>query len=151
RLLVSPGSLEDLVVRKMSPPRSLDIFRSPVQNHCVLNLPTSYDEFFQVLGKQTRRNFRYYRRRSESAGQSYVESVPLAEFSAAAFRLLERNVVGAKRTGLVRALGMLACARRPLLIGIRAAGGEWVSVLGGWYEQNRAVVFCQMNNEQDHP
>jgi len=135
----------------MCPPQSFDIFQEDLRNHAVLNLSATYELFLERLGKQTRRNFRYYRRRSEAAGQKYVEEMTLEGFRASAFQMLEKNVVGGDRSGLDRALGMLAHAKLPVLVGIRRPDGEYVSILGGWYEGNRAVVFCQMNNEKDYP
>jgi hypothetical protein len=103
-----------------------------------------------MMGKHTRRNFRYYRRRSENAGQSYVETISFADFKSVAFRLLAKDVVGADRNGLVRALSMISSSQRPIMIGLRNQDGDLISILGGWYEYDRAVVFCQMNNDKDY-
>jgi hypothetical protein len=77
--------------------------------------------------------------------------VSLDDFRDIAFRLLAKGVVGADQSGLIRALNMLSCTDRPIMIGLRGEDGEWVSILGGWYEYDRAVVFCQMNNDKDYP
>jgi hypothetical protein len=103
-----------------------------------------------MMGKQTRRNFRYYRRRSQNAGHTYVETMSFADFKHTAYRLLAKGVVGADRSGLIRALSMISSSQRPIMIGLRNQDGELISILGGWYEYDRAVVFCQMNNDKDY-
>src|ERR1022692_2222910 len=99
---------------------------------------------------QTRRNCRYYRRRFESVGE-YVPDVSFPEFQSVAMRMLKQSVVGARRSGVDRALRMLSAAGRPILVGLRRHDGEFLSIIGGWYEFDRAVVIVQMNNERDHP
>ena len=154
RVLVQPNSREDVVFRRSFAShagQTVDVRYSAIENHCVLDLPEEYESFLNILGKHTRRNFRYYRRRSEAAGWKYVDRMSLIEFREVALRLLAKDVVGADRSGLTRALNMLSCTKRPIMIGLKGEDGEWVSILGGWYECDRAVVFCQMNNEKDHP
>ncbi len=154
RVFVPPDSCEDVAFRRSfasDAGQTVDVRYSAVENHCVLDLPEEYEAFLNSLGKQSRRNFRYYRRRSERAGWKYVDRISPVEFREIALRLLAKDVIGADRSGLTRALNMLSCAARPIMIGLRSEDGEWVSILGGWYEYDRAVVFCQMNNEKDHP
>jgi hypothetical protein len=150
RMLVVPGSFEDAVITERIPLHAADVRYSKVENHCVLELPSTYDGFLQMMGKQTRRNFRYYRRRSQHSGQTYVASMSFADFKQIAFRLLAKGVVGADRSGLNRALSMISSSERPIMIGLRNQHGGLISILGGWYEYDRAVVFCQMNNDKDY-
>ena len=154
RVLMPPDSCEDVAFRKSfasDAGQPVDMRYSAVENHCVLDLPQEYECFLNSLGKQSRRNFRYYRRKSEGAGWKYVERMSPIEFREVALRLLAKDVIGADRSGLTRALNMLSCTSRPIMIGLKGEDGEWVSILGGWYEYDRAVVFCQMNNEKDYP
>jgi hypothetical protein len=65
--------------------------------------------------------------------------------------MLKQSVVGARRSGVDRALRMLSAVGRPILGGLRRHDGEFLSIVGGWYEFDRAVVIFQMNNERDHP
>ena len=37
-----------------------------------------------------------------------------------------------------------------MLVGLRARGGEWLAVLGGWYDRDQATVRFQMNRDQEH-
>lgn len=129
----------------------MDVLLTDVKKHCVLNLHDDYATFLNQLGSNTRRNFRYYRRRFESAGNEYVPAMPFEEFRAASACLLGKGVVGAQAEKLNRALDMLQIADRPVLVGLRDAKGTPLAVLGGWYEADRAVIFCQMNDDVGHP
>src|SRR5438876_133939 len=88
RMLLSPGGLEESVFKKTLSCLDTEVHYAPVENHCILDLPASYECFLQVLGRQTRRNFRYYRRRFESAGHTYVGGVSMEDFKQAALHLL---------------------------------------------------------------
>jgi len=151
RLLIPSTGLERDAIQKILDSRPLDVHYSPVEHHSIVELGPNYEAFLEKLGKRTRRNFRYYRRRLEAEGHTYVERVPPAEFERAAFKLLEKDVVGADRDGIHRALGMLATVKDPLYVGIRHHNGEWLSILGGWRERDYGVVFFQMNNDKDFP
>ena len=151
RLLIPSQGIEHDVIQRFVDLRSLDVTRVDVEHHCVLDLGPSYDAFLETLGKKTRRNFRYHRRRFEASGHVYVEQVPPTEFKRTAFNLLKKDVVGADRDGIHRALGMLAAVKQPILVGLRHCNGEWLSILGGWYEGDYGVVFIQMNNDRDYP
>jgi hypothetical protein len=151
RLLIPSAGIEDEVIRRFLDSRPLDVNRITFEHHCVLELGPSYDVFLEKLSKKTRRNFRYYRRRFEALGWSYVENVPPAEFKGAAFNLLQKGVVGADRNGINRALGMIATVEKPIMVGLRDQNGEWLSILGGWYEDDCGIVFLQMNNDRDYP
>ncbi len=149
RILVSPEGLEHKVIQAILDSRLLDIHHTAAQNHCVLELEPSYEAFLSKLSKKTRRNFRYYRQRFEALG-TYVDEVPPAEFERVAYSLLEKSVVGAERTGIERSLKMFAATEHSIRVGLRHHNGEWLAILGGWYELDRAVVFFQMNNDRDY-
>ncbi len=149
RLLVPPDGHELSTLLGLSA-RPFDVCQTPVDYHSVLGLPSGYEEFLETLGHRTRRNFRYYRQRCEAAHHSYAERIPLHEFQKIALSLLKEDVVGADLGGINRALRIFASVDRPLLVGLRQQNGDWLSVLGGWYESNRAVVFFQMNSDKRH-
>ena len=150
RLLIPTEGFERRVVQKVLDSRPLDVHYAAVEHHCVLELGPTYDAFLETLSKKTRRNFRYHRRRFEASGHTFVERVHPKEFERAAFLLLKKDVVGASRVGINRALRMLAAVRNPILVGLRHQNGEWLSILGGWYEGDCGVVFFQMNNDRDY-
>lgn len=151
RLSVRTDGFEYAVVNRMLPSLAMDVHCGNVENHAVLDLPRCYESFLENLGQKTRRNFRYYRRRSEALDRRYIAEVPLPEFRAAARGLLKKSVIRARRNGVARALRMFAEVDRPILVGLRNSTGEWLSILGGWYESDHAVIFLQMNNDRDYP
>jgi hypothetical protein len=71
----------------------------------------------------------------------------LEDFRAAALLLRRKNVVGATTEVLGRVMRMLAVVDRPLLAGLHDGNGKWMVIIGGWYEADRAVILCQMNDE----
>lgn len=148
RVVVSPEGFEHRVIKDVLDSERVDIHQTAVENHCVLDLGSDYEEFLSKLGKKTRRNFRYYRRRFEEFGV-YVDQVAPAEFERVAYKLLEKSVVGAAGNGVERALKILAAVKNPLMAGLRHQNGELVSIVGGWYESDRAVMFFQMNDDRD--
>jgi len=150
RILVPPAGYEERALERVVASHRLDVRRIRVENHSVLDLASSYESFLAGLGPRTRRNFRYYRRRFETSGE-YVAEVSFAEFKSLAMRMLKQSVVGALPSRVDRALRMLSAAGRPILVGLRRHDGEFLSIVGGWYEFDRAVVILQMNNERDHP
>jgi hypothetical protein len=150
RLLLPPDGYEIQILESLVRQYRVDYAAVPAEHHLRLPLGHSYDEFLNGLGSRTRRNFRYYRRKSEADGNAYVENVPLAEFRKAAEALLQQKVVGADRNGVSRAFAMFAQARRPILAGLRDKNGNWLSLLGGWFEDGRPIVFFQMNSDKHH-
>jgi hypothetical protein len=151
RLLIPSNERFEIPLRQLQLSNRMDVHRCEAKNHCVLDLSDNYETFLNRLGTTTRRNFRYYRRRSEAAGNEYVFEMKFDEFQTAAFYLLEKGVTGAKADGLKRALRMLQTAECPMMAGLRDSNGNWLAIVGGWYEAGRAVIFCQMNNEKEHP
>lgn len=58
--------------------------------------------------------------------------------------------MGAERKGIERCLKMSAEAKHPIRIGLRRKNGEWLSILGGWREFDRAVMMFQITNARDY-
>jgi hypothetical protein len=129
----------------------LDYDETGAMRHRVLPLGSTYESFLKNIGAKTRRHIRYYRRRFEADGNVYVEHLPLIDFLQAASTLMLDEVVGADRDLLPRAGGLIASAEKPLLAGLQSKSGEWLSVLGGWHDGGRAVVFMQVNSDKRHP
>ena len=76
RLLIPTSGSERDAIQKILDSRQLDVHYSTVEHHSVVELEPTYEAFLEKLGKRTRRNFRYYRRRLEAEGHTYVERVP---------------------------------------------------------------------------
>jgi hypothetical protein len=121
------------------------------KNHAHLPLADTYDQFLKALGSTTRHNFRYYRRRFEGSGHSFVDCLSLDELRSGALRLFPKSKLTARyqEAWIDRHLRMVTAAGRPLAVGLKHSSGEWLSVLGGWYIPGGAVLRFQCNNEAD--
>jgi hypothetical protein len=150
RILVPPGGFEFDAIQEIATSIPRDVTWVNAENHSYLPLPGSYDAFLNSLGAKTRRNFRYYRRRSEDLGHKYFDSLNLETFAEAARDLLEESVIGGERNGVERALKIFATVDRPVLAGLRDQEGRWAGILGGWQEADNVTVFLQMNHEREH-
>lgn len=148
-ILPRSGSNHDAVSRLAST-MDLETVFFEVENHTRLALPSSYDDFLNGLGARTRRNFRYYRRRFEAARGCYERRMTFGCFSSAVRYLRGKSAIRADAGAIKRMLKMLSAISEPILVGLRASTGEWVSVAGGWCEHGRATLLFQMNNDQDH-
>jgi hypothetical protein len=116
--------------------------------HAHLELPGSYAEFLVKLGPRTRRNFRYYRRKSELAGNEFTPVLDFSDFAAAARRLLPKAAYATSksRQALDMHLGMIEAMPSRMLLGLRRRGGEWIGLAGGWYVGHRAFLITQLND-----
>jgi hypothetical protein len=148
RILVPPRGYEPAVLSEAARQTGLEAVTAPAEVHLTLPLAASYEEFCLRLNPKTRRNFRYFRNRSDKAGHQFHAGVSLSEFEAAAWKLHGERGVGADAQALSRALEMFAASSRPLLVGLRSESGEWISLMGGWFEQDRVVIFMQLNSDR---
>jgi hypothetical protein len=149
RLLIRAGGHEETAMEHFLSSTSLDFRRKQVDYHAVLDLAADYKGFLDKLGYKTRRNFRYYRRRFEADGHLFVQEMSPAEFADAAHRLSGKST-GSDQGGIERGLRMLSTVNRPLTVGLKHKNGEWLSIIGGWYEADCAIVFFQMNNDHEY-
>lgn len=138
-------------LRDVSERTAMDLAFRYCHNHSVLPLPFTYDAFLEKLGSKTRRNFRYYRRHFEREGGEYVAQLGREEVEKACSDLRTCSRIPAKDRAVLRALRITAVTERPFAVGLRRNGGEWMSVLAGWFERDRAVVFLQINRDADYP
>jgi hypothetical protein len=124
-----------------------DISFYGTKSHAHLQLPRTYDEFLVKLGSRTRRNFRYYRRKSELAGNKFSPVLEFSEFSAATRCLLPKAAFFARsKQTRERHLAMIEAMPSPMLMGLRGKGGEWIGLAGGWYVGDRAILIMQLND-----
>lgn len=145
-----PGGAEMAGTQGIPSAIPVDLCYAPAQNHSQLMLPNHYETFLESLGHQTRRNFRYYRRRSEAANVQFIDKLSIEEFASAASTLQSETLIKSGSKAIKRAIEMISATERPLLVGLRHRDGEWLSILGGWYESDRAVIFLQMNSDRRH-
>ena len=123
-----------------------DIHFRRVEHHAHLELPPTYDEFLAKVGPHTRRNLRYYRRRSELTGNEFCPDQPFSDFCVAARRLFPKEAYATRKSNLQRCLAMIEAMPTRLLVGLRRRGGEWISLAGGWHVGGRAVLDLQLND-----
>src|ERR1700722_8225873 len=151
RLALPPSGYEARCLPAICEHHRFAMFSRASTNHLSLPLQPVYEQFVDSLGSKTRRNVRYYRRRAETLGHQYVHRMDDAQFQSAITSLLSKGVTGASHEGVRRALRIFAAVERPIFSGLRGRDGEWLAVLGGWYDAHRAVLFLQMNAELQRP
>jgi hypothetical protein len=150
RLVVPRDRFNLQAVSRFASSMDMETVSFEVLNHRRLELPSRYNDFLNDLGARTRRNFRYYRRRFEATGGQYISGVPLDTFRSATRHLSGKSTIRAEVDGIERALKMLSAVGDPVLVGLQAADGEWLSVAGGWCDGGRATLLFQMNNDREH-
>jgi hypothetical protein len=158
RLRLPPGCEALGLIRQLNDSQTFDVRYSRIhyrdsplwKYHAHLSLPGSYGQFLGKLGSTTRHNFRYYRRRFEASGHTFVDSLAIDEFRSAALYLASKSKFNPTKDTIVNGLTVVAAAGRPLAIGLKHQNGEWLSVLGGWYRPDGAVLFFQCNNDRDY-
>lgn len=151
RLRILPGSPELAAIRKLIDSRQMDVHFSRIKDHANLALPDTYEQLLQSFGSTTRHNFRYYRRRFEAAGHSYLETIPLDELRSAAMHLNPRCTIPSQEWAIDRLLDMAATADQPLAVGLRHRNGEWLSIVGGVYRPESGVLLLQLSNDRNFP
>jgi hypothetical protein len=151
RILVSGHGSELPILQRLLQSLPGDSCWTPAKNHSSLALPASFDSFLQSLGYHTRQDFRRYRRRFETASYEFVEKLSLAEYQRAAAQLLGSDAMKSDPHQIDRTVRILSVVDRPLLAGLRHANREWLSVVGGWYEADRFVLFSQLNSDRKYP
>jgi hypothetical protein len=111
-----------------------------------LPLEPTFKATLARLGKATRFNLGYYRRRLEAA-------VP-CEFIADARALLQEEELEALNAGSLNRIPLshfrhryLSACRLPggFLLGLRSSKGQWLSLIGGWRQGSVTVLYWQMN------
>ena len=150
RLVVPFDVFDSQMMSRIAASLDMEMASFQIANHSHMALPSSYNKFLDGLGTHTRRNFRYYRRRFEAAGGYYVGQVSFERFCAAAWQLQGKSSIRADVNAIKRALKMLSAIHEPLLVGLQASSGEWLSVAGGWRENGRATLLFQMNNDREY-
>ena len=151
RLAIPPAGLEARVVASIQSvmPMPFDIGYSPYRVHSRLPLPAHYEEFLQSLGYKTRRNFRYYRRKFESAGHTYLESVSMLDVRRAAGELYKKSRTRKGPREIAWALDVVEATDCPWAVGLKHQNGEWLSLAAGWHSPGRATMFFQLNNDRE--
>ena len=153
RLSIPPGDVEARAVARAQRLVPFDLGYSAAtafETHARLPLPGDYQEFLGLLGSKTRRNFRYYRRKHEAAGHTYVDDLSPQDLRRAATDLREKCRFPSRRGAVERALNLLMATDRPWVVGLKHRDGGWLSVAAGWFSRAGAIMFLQLNNDRDH-
>jgi len=151
RLAIAPASVEADAAERVQASLPVDLLRgAPAAHelHCRLPLPSDYEVFLTSLGRHTRRNFRYYRRRFEGAGGGYVERVPPDDLEPILHHLRSRSRIPFGIAKVKSAVRTVLSTGDPWIAGLRDANGEYLSVAGGWFEGDRATMLLQLNNDR---
>ncbi len=111
-----------------------------------LQLCTTLDQTLATLGQKTRSNMRYYRRRAEKELSAMF--VPRAEVTANDLIEFNRECMYpiSKSTARWR-LRVQAALRDPFLMGVKDAGGCWLSIVAGRRFSETSEILWQMNRD----
>jgi hypothetical protein len=109
-----------------------------------LPLGATFEATLASLGKHTRRNLRYYRRRAE--GTLGTEFVPRAALSRSEFLEINRSSIDPVSDELARwRYDEFAHASEVLFAGVRSRDGRWLSLIGGRRYGQVTEIDWQMN------
>jgi hypothetical protein len=114
-----------------------------------LPLQLDYESFLATLGPHTRRNLRYYRRRVEAAGYSYTGVLPAGDFDAALGQLNTLADYPMDPERLARDKRYFDSFGSPVIAGLRASSGEFVSLIAGFTSGNHLHILTQLNGENE--
>jgi hypothetical protein len=142
RLLVRSDRLPFLRNLKANAEVSFDKRR----HHAHLALPNSYQEFLAERGPHTRRNFRYYRRKSEARGNQFVPALNFSDFSSGCRDLLSKSAHQKSRRSLETHLAMIGAMPSQITMGLKDSHGKWIGLAGGWFVGDRAYLVTQLND-----
>jgi hypothetical protein len=112
-----------------------------------LRLAPTYEEFLTRLGSHTRRNLRYYRRKAEAQGYTYVPSVSAEEYHAAISRLNDVADYPTDPGRDERDERFFGQFPQHLLVGLRGPDGQFVSIIGAVQSGEHLHVLTQLNDE----
>ena len=150
RLTIAPSIPEAGAIERVRAALTLDLTQAPParwEMHATLPLPSSYEVFLTSLGAQTRHNFRYYRRKFEAAGHRYIEQVSPYDLEDILRRLQNKSRIPFSIAKMQTAARRVLSTSNPWAAALRHANGEYLSVTAGWFEQGRAILLLQQNND----
>lgn len=109
-----------------------------------LSLKPTFDETVLQLGKHTRRNLRYYRRRAEiELGCRFVPEVSMSKSEFCELNRICTHPVDERL--VVRRYDDLSRVKDSFCIGLRAEDGRWLSLMGGRRHHGWTEVDWQIN------
>jgi len=111
-----------------------------------LPLLETYDATLAEMGRRTRRNLRYYRRRAEAelgcvlVPQAEASREEVIAFSHECMFTVPSEVVGWRYDSLKD-------LDEPVFVGLKDKDGRWLSMLGGRRYLNRSEILWQLNRD----
>lgn len=112
-----------------------------------LPLLETFDETLAQLGKSTRFNMRYYRRRLEKRMQcEYVPDARHAVFPEELQAINASSLNPILQDDFVTRWNQAANHPEGFLVGLRRDGVEWLSFIGGWRNGTTTTLHWQVNN-----
>jgi hypothetical protein len=106
----------------------------------------NFDEFLGTLGKHTRRNVRYYTRKTLAAGMEFVPFLTTEEYEAGVERLNSITNFPADPLRLARDRRLMSLHNGGQRLGLRGPEGELVAVVAGFSKGTRFHVLTQLND-----
>jgi Acetyltransferase (GNAT) domain len=111
-----------------------------------MSLPATFEDFLGTLGRHTRRNIRYYTRKTRAAGIEFVPTLTREEYQPGVDRLNRRGTFHADPLHLARDERFLTLHSRVQRLGLRASDGSWVAILCGFTQGRRFHLLTQLND-----
>ncbi len=142
---VDPQPQDDQIARIVA--RNGILWGSQVRNMSTyLGLGSSFDATLAKLGKHTRRNLRYYRRRTEvELGCRFFPEIR-GVMSKSEFSELNRvSTHPVEERAMLRRYDDLSRIKDSFCVGMRAADGRWLSLMGGRRHHGWTEVDWQVN------
>jgi hypothetical protein len=125
-----------------TPVAQWSLTQRPIKTY--LPLESTFDATLERIGKTTRWNLRYYRRRTErDLGCVFV---PCAEVTLEEFIQFNRDCSFAAPDSTER-YHALSAQERPLFAGIKDRDGRWLALVGGRRRTREIEIDWQMNRE----
>lgn len=111
-----------------------------------LELGPDFDSTLARLGKLTRRNVRYYRRRLEKRFECELVPDVRPYLRLEDMQAINRSAINPVSEGELELRWRTACRLSgSFVIGLRAVDGEWLSMVGGWRQGDTTILHWQMN------
>ena len=114
-----------------------------------LQLAPTYEQFLEQLGKHTRRNIRYYRRKTEAAGLEYSGPLQAEEARKAMSSLNNLADYPMEREEVRRDKRFMTTFETPMIAGLRREDGEFVSLVTGYTHGRQLHILTQLNGDQE--
>ena len=114
-----------------------------------LTLEPDYDQFLAGLGSHTRRNLRYYRRKAEAAGFTYIGALSPEELQASIDSLNKLSDYPNNAERKARDQRYIESFGNRVAVALRSREGENVSVIVGFTRGTHLHILTQLNNENE--